>query len=134
MIQIEMQVLNAVGNAIEAQFEGALVTNYPMLIPSAFPCVAVYEQNNTVDAARADSSHREKFAIVTYVVEVSSNLRVGAKSQAKEILAVADEIMYSLNFSRVGTVSNDAVADASYYRITARYEAIVGADEKIYRR
>lgn len=134
MIDIEVQVLRDVASAVEAAYPDILVTNTPMLTPSQFPCVAVYEQNNTVVRERADSSHIEKFVNVTYVVDVSSNKRVGAKAEAKAILNTADEVMYSLNFTRVGTVSNDFIADATYYRITARYTAEVGRDEKIYRR
>jgi len=134
MIQIETQVLNDVASAIEAASPGTFVANTPLLAPSDFPCVAVYESNNTVDRSRADSAHVEKFAIITYVVEACSNKRVGAKQEAMGLLDVADEVMYSLNFTRVGTITNAFVPGASHFRITARYQAEVGADERLYRR
>ena len=134
MIDIETQVLNAVATVIETLNPNALVSNTAMLVPPQFPCVAVYEQNSTVPSRRADSAHSEKFNEITYVVDVTSNKRLGAKSEAKALLAAADAVMYDLNFTRVGMVSNDYLADASYYRITARYNATVGADEKLYRR
>lgn len=134
MIDIEAQVLNAVAAAVEEQAPNVLVSNVAMLVPPQFPCVAVYEQNSIVPRRRADSSHTEKFNELTYVVDVTSNKRLGAKAEAKTLLAIADAVMYRLNFTRVGMVSNDYLADASYYRITARYTAEVGADEKLYRR
>ncbi|MBO7673618.1 MAG: hypothetical protein J6S63_01255 [Atopobiaceae bacterium] len=134
MIQIEQQVLNEVAALVDANYPGTLVSNTPMITPAQFPCVAVYEQNNTVVRERADSSHIEKFANVTYVVDVSSNKRVGAKSEAFTILNTIDEMLYKMNFTRVGLLSNDMVAGARYYRLTARYTVMVGHDGTLYRR
>ena len=134
MIQAETDILNAVADEVETAFPGIFVSNVPMLIPAEFPCIAVYERDNAVDASKADSSHVEKFAVLTYVVEVCSNRRTGAKGEARAILDIADEVMYNLNFTRVGIVTNEFFADADHYRITARYTAEAGRDGVLYRR
>lgn len=134
MIDVEADVLAAVSGVVSEQYPDAFITGIAQLMPSQFPCVAIYESGNEVNRDRADSSHTEKFAYITYTVDVSSNKRLGAKGEARGILSAIDGVMYSLNFTRVGMVANDSYTDSSYYRVTARYQAEVSSNRTIYRR
>lgn len=134
MINIELDIFNLCATAIEALGKDVLITNVPTRIPDTFPSASVYEQNNVVETRFADSSHSEKFATLTYVADVCSNKTIGAKAEAKELLSVIDGVMYNLNFTRVGMVSTTSDSDNSYYRITARYQAVADSSGKMYRR
>ena len=68
-----------------------------------------------------------------YEVNVYSNKTSGKKSECKEIIAVIDDILLGLGFTR--TMKNPvSMDDATIYRMVTRYTAIVSTNQTIYRR
>jgi hypothetical protein len=74
------------------------------------------------------------FAAVTYEVNVYSNKQTGKKTECKNIAAVVDEILLAMNFTRSMLEPVPNMADATIYRMTGRYTAVISKDKKLYRR
>jgi hypothetical protein len=101
--------------------------------PSSFPCVTIVEADNYAVKSTQDSGCNENHANLMYEVNVYSNRASGRKSECKEILAVIDDMLLGLGFTR--TMKNPvSMDDATIYRVISRYTAIVSKNQTIYRR
>jgi hypothetical protein len=69
-----------------------------------------------------------------YEVNVYSNKKSGKKSECKKIISIIDEEMSALGFTRIMLQPIPNMDDATKYRMTARYRAVVSKDKVIYRR
>lgn len=134
MIDIEAEVFDAVATAVLALEPDAFVTSEYVQAPAAFPAVSCWELTSLTDTRRIDSTKMERASVVTYEVNVYSNLKTGAKRQAKALVQAADRVMLSLNFNRTFLQRTDNQASSGIYRITARYTASVDYTNTIYRR
>lgn len=134
MVDIEAYVYDRCAKAVLAIEPDAFTTSTFVSSPASFPAVQVSEVGNVTDTSTLDSSLTEKTSVVTFQADCYSNLRSGAKRQAKKLAQAVDAEMASMGFTRtlMGFVSNPA--DTSIYRITARYTAVAGIDGHIYRR
>lgn len=133
MIDIENQVFTAVANALRTAFPSITVESITNYSPSSFPFVSLEETDNYSFDRTRDTESNNNHSVVAYEVNIYSNKTNTRKSEAKEILAVIDAKLIELGFTR--TVKQPInLDDASKYRIFARYMAVVGKDETIYRR
>lgn len=135
MIDIENEVFNKVATVVRAKYGSTFfITGEYVNAPSTFPCVSIVEESNQTYRNTRDSSSNENHAQVVYEVNVYSNKTKGKKSQCKEIIALIDETMESIGFTRtlLNPVPNEQ--DATIYRMLARYRAIVSKENVIYRR
>lgn len=125
MIDIENMVIDKVYKAVIAQYPTANVTSEFTDTPSKFPCVAIYEGDNSTYTKSQDNELREHHAFVMYEVQVFSNKTSGRKSEAKKILKIVDDTLQDIKFTRtfMNPIPNQ---DKSIYRYIARYEAVVG--------
>jgi hypothetical protein len=133
MIDIENEVFQVVSTAVLASFPNALIVGKETRMPSRFPCVSIAESDNYTVGYTQDSGSNENHVSVMYSVDVYSNKANGSKTECKEILAIIDEVLIRKGFTRnmKQPISFD---DATKYRITARYSAVVGKNNTIYRR
>jgi hypothetical protein len=70
-----------------------------------------------------------------YTANVYSNKSSGKKSECKSIMAIIDDEMQDMGFVRVGSGPMAAPnANASIYRMVARYRATISKDKTTYRR
>ena len=90
--------------------------------------------DNSTRADTIDSGSGENHANVMYEVNVYSNKTSGKKSECKAIIALIDEEMLAMGFSRVSLTPVPNEYDSSIYRMVGRYRATVSSDMKIYRR
>lgn len=125
MIDIENKVLSVVRAAVLAQYPTASVYGEYVDVPASFPCVTVTEDTNYTYVYSKDDQVAEHHADVQYAINVYSNLKTGAKLEARAILKVADDAMQSMKFWRTMTRQVPNV-DRTIYRMVARYHAIVG--------
>ena len=134
MIDIENELFTKVATALRAQFSGIFVTGEYVKAPSSFPCVMFVEMDNTPYRRTQTQADMENHATVMYEVNVYSNKTKGKKTECKAIIKVIDDMMLSLGFDRpfLNPISN--LEDATIYRMTARYIAIVSKDKVVYRR
>lgn len=125
MIDIENHILNTVFNAVQASFPGASCYGEYVPAPASFPCVTLYESDSQTYTPSNDEQLHEHQAIVTYECNVYSDLVSGKKAQAKAIADIVDNAMQNMKFVRTMR-SQIPNMDRTIYRVTLRYEAIVG--------
>lgn len=128
MIDIENEIYTCVKKAVG---DNAKVFSRPMSTVAEFPCVVFYETDNYVPRKIVDTSNDERFAVVTYDVNVYSNDQTKGKTECKKLINIVDETMRSLGFRRT-TKSPVAIDRATIYRIVCRYTATVSNTENIY--
>ena len=134
MIDIESEIFSLVATTLRSAYSDIYVTPEYVSQPPKFPAVFFVEMENSVYLPGRDSSGIENFANVMYQVDVYSNLNRGKKAQAREILAMIDVLMAVNGFTRTFMNPVQNMNDPTIYRITARYEAVVGKDKVIYNR
>ena len=133
MIDIEKEIYTPIATALRASFPGINVSGDYVKAPSEFPHVSIVESDNYTTLTTRYNSDAEKFATLMYEVNVYSNKGVKRKSECKEIMAVIDDAMYRMNFTRISLAPIPNMEDATIYRMTARYRAETDG-ENLYRR
>jgi hypothetical protein len=90
--------------------------------------------DNTVYENSQTSSENENHATLMYEVNVYSNKTKGKKTECKEIISLIDKEMTLVGFTRIMLQPIPNMDDATIYRMTARYRAVVSKGKKIFRR
>ena len=134
MIDIENAVFNRAVTRVREVFPDIFMTGEYVSSPPYFPAASLVEMDNSTRADTIDSGSGENHANVMYEANVYSNKTSGKKSECKAIIALIDEEMLALGFSRVSLTPVPNEYDSSIYRMVARYRATVSSDMKIYRR
>ena len=134
MINIENELFSGVTSKVRDIYPNIYMTGEYVKSPSSFPAVSLVEMDNTVYESSQTSSENENHATVMYEVNVYSNKTKGKKTECKEIISLIDGEMISIGFSRIMLQPIPNMDDATIYRMTARYRAIVSKDKKIFRR
>lgn len=133
MNNIENEVFTTVKNKLTTELgsDKVFVTGEYTPTPAFFPCVYITEADNF--NAGFDGCNTEVVTGVMYEVEVFSNKHNGRKAEAKSIMSIVDGVMTPLGFTRTLLQQIPNMADATIFRLTARYTAAV-IDNTIYRR
>ena len=134
MIDIERDVFITASRAVKAQYPDIYFTNEYVRTPPKFPCASLEERDNRNDEFTQDSSSNENTDTVIYELNVYSNKTSGKKSEAKSILNLLDTAMTDMGFTRTMMQPIPNMEDATLYRITARYIAVVDKNRNIYGR
>lgn len=134
MIDYQNETFTAVAAVVRSNHKGTTVTGEYTRKPSKFPAVTLDEIENVTVGDLVDSSQEEKYAGVTYRLQVFSNKVGGKKSEAREIFATADRVMRGMGFRRISYTTTPEIYESTVYSITATYEAIVSADGVVYKR
>lgn len=134
MIDIETEVFDPVRSLILAQYPNAFVTGEYIRAPSKFPAVSFEQTDNTSYEQTQDTDHQEHDAYIMFELNVYSNMDKGKKAECKAIAAIVDEYMLHKGFTRTFLNPIPNLQDATIYRLTGRYQAIVSQDHTIYRR
>lgn len=129
MIDVEVAVFDAVYSAVSPLvpagcFKSAYVPN-----PTKFPFATLMEIDNYADRAMRSSSDTEEYAIVTFEANVYAMDRPGCRN----VMNALDNAMTALGFTRLSMGSIPNLADASIFRMTAKYRAEADGDNVIYR-
>ncbi len=134
MIDFNNAVFSAVATVVRNTHPGTTVTGEYTRKPSVFPTVTLDETQNVMVDWLEDSSNEEKFAGVTYRLQVFSNKQGGKRAEAREIFAAADAEMRRMGFRRVTYTTTPEIYDSTIYNINATYEAVVSAVGYVYKR
>lgn len=132
MIDFNNEVFTSVATAVRNSHAGVTVIGEYTRKPSQFPTVTLDETSNVMVDYLEDSSNEEKFAGVSYRLQVFSNRQSGKKAEAREIFATADAEMRRMGFRRVTYTTTPEIYESTVYEITATYEAIVSWDGFVY--
>jgi hypothetical protein len=134
MIDFNSEVFTNVAKRVRDNHVGTTVTGEYTRKPSKFPTVTLDETQNVMVDRMEDSSNEEKFAGVTYRLQVFTNKQNGKKAEAREIFATADAEMRRMGFRRVSYAVTPEIYKSTVYEITATYEAIVSWEGYVYAR
>ena len=131
MIDCEAKVFQACADAFRATYPNGYITPEYVPQPPKFPAASVVEMDNNVDERATDNGRIENAVNVMYQVDVYSNKNTGKKAQAKEIIALIDGVLAQYRFVRTYCNPVQNFADATIYRMTARYRRRITDTEKI---
>lgn len=129
MIDYEVNVFDAVYRKVSSRFaKGKFVSSY-VPNPTAFPAGSLIELSNTTVRKRQSSTPVENFARVMYQLDIYAL----TKKEARALLALVDEVMIGLGFTRLGGDFSDNMSNPDVFRYAARYEAEIDREGNIYR-
>ena len=134
MINIENEVFDRVATKVKEVFPDIFMTGGYVNSPASFPAVSLVEMDNVTRVETIDSGSNENHANVMYEVNVYSNKETGKKSECKAIIAVIDEEMLAMGFSRSTLTPVPNEYDSTIYRMVGRYRAVVSSTFNITRR
>ena len=125
MIDIENKVLDTVFAAVRTSYTNAQCYGEYVAVPASFPCVCLWEANNTTYKPSRDESLQEHQANLMYECNVYSDKANGKKKEARAIAKLVDATMQSMKFTRTFMQSIPNL-DRTIYRINLRWEAVAG--------
>jgi hypothetical protein len=134
MIDCENEIFSNVAKAVKAAYPSVSMSGEYVRTPPKFPFVSLIEMSNTAYDRTQTSGSLENHASLMYEVNIYSNKKSGKKSECKEIATLIDNEMATLGFSRTMLQPIPNMDDATIYRITGRYTAVISKDKKLYRR
>ena len=134
MIDIENAVFNRVATRVREVFPDIFIAGEYVKSPPSFPAASLVEMDNATRIETIDSGSNENHANVMYEVNVYSNKTAGKKSECREIIALIDEEMLAMGFSRSTLTPVPNENDSTIYRMVGRYRATVSSTHEIYRR
>ena len=134
MINFNNEVFTNVARIVRETHTGTTVIGENTRQPSKFPTVTIDEIENVMLDRLEDSSNEEKFAGVTYKVQVFSNKTSGKKAEAREIFAAVDAQMRHMGFRRKTYTTTPEIYESTIYQISATYEAVISAAGYVYKR
>ena len=134
MIDCESEVFSTVVEAVRKAYPSVFISGEYMRTPSKFPFVSLIEMSNTAYDRTQSSGGLENHASLMYEVNIYSNKQSGKKSECKAIAALIDNELATLGFSRTMLQPIPNMDDATIYRMTGRYTAVISKDKAIFRR
>lgn len=134
MIDIENQVFDRVAKRVRERFPNIFMTGEYVKSPPSFPAASGMEMDNSSRDSTIDSGSNENHANVMYEWNTYSNKTTGKKSECKAIMALIDEEMLAMGFSRSTLTPVPNEYDSTIYRMVGRYRATVSSNNTIYRR
>lgn len=133
MIDVEAAVFNRVAEKFDIAYPNGTRVSEPIDAPASFPCMSLVEADNATYTGSLDSAMTEHDSWLMYELNVYSNLASGAKQQCKEIIALVDDELLAMGFTRT-FCHQTKNADTKIYRMTARYRAVISEELRIYRK
>lgn len=134
MINCENEIFSKVAESVRTAFPAVFMSGEYVRTPSQFPFVSLIEMSNTAYDRTQSSGGLENHVSVMYEVNVYSNKKSGKKSECKEIATLIDNELAALGFSRTMLQPIPNMDDATIYRMTGRYTAVISKDRQVFRR
>lgn len=134
MINVENEIFDIVSKAVREKCPSVFISGEYVRTPSKFPFVSLIEMSNTAYDRTQTSGNLENHASLMYEVNIYSNKTSGKKSECKAIATLIDNELATLGFSRTMLQPIPNMDDATIYRMTGRYTAVISKDKKLYRR
>jgi hypothetical protein len=134
MIDVENEIFSKVAESVRTAYPTVFMSGEYVRTPPKFPFVSLVEMSNTAYDRTQSSGGLENHASLMYEVNIYSNKKSGKKSECKAIAILIDNEMATLGFSRTMLQPIPNMDDATIYRMTGRYTAVVSKDKKLYRR
>lgn len=123
MIDIENLVFDIVYNGLHTSYPNINITAGYDEQNAIFPCVVVRQTNNQPYREMNTDDCAENYSRVTFEIEVYSSKENTGRSECKELITAADNIMQSMKFRRIH-LNRPINVDRTLWRQYARYEVI----------
>jgi hypothetical protein len=133
MIDCENEVYTRIAKMLREKFPGISVAGEYVKSPSTFPHVSITQSDNPTVSSRIDSSMKENMVKPMFEINVYSNKTGGKKTECKSIAKAIDDLLFSMNFTRLAFTPVPNLEDATIYRITSRYQVVTDG-KHFYRR
>ena len=124
MIDIENIVIDKVIEELTNNFENITVSSEETKVPASFPAIMILEKANSVYLDSRDENI-ENHANIMIQADIYDNDVANKKSNCKAIATHLDIVMQSMGFTRTMLEPIANLEDATIYRITTRYTAVV---------
>jgi hypothetical protein len=134
MIDYENEIFSTVAESVRKAYPSVFISGEYVRTPPKFPFVSLVEMSNTAYDRTQTGGSLENHASLMYEVNVYSNKTSGKKSECKKIATLIDNELATLGFSRTMLQPIPNMDDATIYRMTGRYTAVISKDAKLYRR
>lgn len=134
MIDFEADIYTAVREAVLEAHPEVYMTGDFERQPAKFPCAMLYESENSAYRSTQDSGSLENHAEINFTAEVYTIKRSSRRTEARGIMQTIDDTMQGLGFTRMSMTPVPNYADATIYRLVARYRAVIGRDGLVYTR
>jgi hypothetical protein len=134
MIDYENEIFSTVAESVRKAYPSVFISGEYVRTPPKFPFVSLVEMSNTAYDRTQTGGSLENHASLMYEVNVYSNKTSGKKSECKAIATLIDNELATLGFSRTMLQPIPNMDDATIYRMTGRYTAVISKDKKLYRR
>ena len=134
MIDAESLIFDELFGKVEERYPNVFMTGEYVRSPSSFPCVSLIEVDNATFRNSQTTQGNENHVAVMYELNVYSNKKTGKKAECREITSFVDELLLSLNFTRMMLEPVPNQDDATIYRILGRYRAVISNNHQIFRR
>lgn len=130
MIDIDNQIYTLVRNELVSNGYTNISRIY-RTVESEFPYIYFQLLNNSVNTAGSDSGDIEKFADVSYQIDIFTQGETQITT-ASEIAQIIDTVFNGLGFKRTYGAPTPNHLDLTISRFTLRYSATVDKNKKIY--
>ena len=134
MIDCENEIFSKIAESVRAAYPTVFMSGEYVRTPSKFPFVSLIEMSNTAYDRTQTNGNLENHVSVMYEVNVYSNKQSGKKRECKAIAALIDNEFAALGFTRSMLQPIPNMDDATIYRMTGRYTAVISKDKIVYRR
>lgn len=128
MIDKENEIYTAIRNAVKKEYPDAILSSSYIRSPASFPYVSVIQTDSYEPKKYIDSSGEELFTSLAFQIDVYSDDESRKKSICKQIMQTIDTALKKMNFRRESLSAVPNMADATIYRLTARYTVIASED------
>lgn len=132
MIDISNEVYTFVRKRVKTVEPSVAFSDEYQMAQTVFPCCIFRQVDDYVRKDRIDSGKIENAVNVMFEVDVYSNKISGKKEEAKKVMDLVSENMALIGFTRTMCSPVPNVADATIYRMTARFEGTVDNNNYIY--
>lgn len=132
MIDVESTIFDRVADAFDAVYPNGSRYGEQTTSPPKFPCLTLEQVDSSTYQLSLDDASMEHNAWITFEANVYSNKTRGAKAECKKIMQLVDSQMQALNFIRLFCTPAKN-ADKKYFRLTARYRAVISDTYMLHR-
>ena len=135
MIDAETKIYDSIVRSLREKYSWASnirFANDYVQSPSSFPFVTIIERENRTDIQTMESSNTEVLGVLDYEVNVYTNSQAKRKQEARKIASAVDAELLALGFRRRTMEQVPNLANASVYRILARYTVHIEEEDDEY--
>lgn len=134
MLDYSRQIFSRLSLYLREKFPKVYTSRNDSAAPPRFPAVTIVQKDNANYQRTIDSDSLENHVKVMYQIDVYTNDKkeLDRMDSAENITAEISDFMLGLGFNRTLCQPIPNVNDMSIYRISMRFEGVIGRDALVY--